>query len=194
MGKFKKFLGKTCLKLGGWTPMGDIPADVQKCVVIEAPHTAIQDFFVGIAYFWYIERPVFIMMKAEFFKTPIMSFLLKKLGGIPVNRGHRNNMVDKMNQEFATRDKMNLVICPEATRKKTDRWKKGFYLIAEGAKVPIAIGFIDYKKKTCGVGGMMTPSGDYDKDLAEIWDFYKDIKAKHPERFNLDEQYRTQEH
>ena len=102
-------------------------------------------------------------------------------------------MVERMDQEFSTREKMNLVICPEATRKKTDRWKKGFYLIAEGAKVPVALGFIDYNKKTCGVGGMMTPSGDYDKDLADIWEFYKDIKAKHPERFNLDEQYRTQE-
>lgn len=190
----KKFIGKLLLKLGGWKPMGEIPADTQKCVIIEAPHTAIQDFFVGIAYFWYIERPVSIMMKAEFFKNSIMGYLLKKLGGIPVNRGHRNNMVERMNQEFANHEQMNLVICPEATRKKTDHWKKGFYLIAEGANVPIVLGFIDYKKKTCGIGKVMIPSGDYDKDLAEIWDFYKDIKAKHPERFNLDEQYRTQEH
>jgi hypothetical protein len=27
--------------------------------------------------------------------------------------------------------------------------------------------------------------------LAEIWDYYKDVKAKHPEGFNLDEQYRN---
>mgnify|MGYP002856327493 CR=1 FL=1 len=190
----KKSIGKLLLKMGRWTPVGEIPSDTNKCVIIEAPHTSIHDFFVGMAYFWYIERPVNIMMKAEFFKTPIMSHMLKKMGAIPVNRGHRNHMVEKMCEEFGNRDEMTLVICPEATRKKTDRWKKGFYLIAQEARVPVALGFIDYKKRICGVGKMMTPTGDYDKDLAEIWDFYKDIKAKHPENFNLDEQYRTQEH
>lgn len=189
----KKTIGKLGLKLGGWTPVNELPADLGNAVCIMAPHTAIEDFFVGLSYYWYYGIKFKMMIKQEFFK-PGIGWLLKKVGGVPVNRGHKNHLVEQMVEMFSQNTDTHLVICPEATRKKTDHWKKGFYLIAEGAKVPIVLGFIDYKKKNCGVGKVMTPSGDYDKDLAEIWDFYKDIKAKHPERFNLDEQYRTQEH
>ena len=48
-------------------------------------------------------------------------------------------------------------------------------LAAYGANVPILLGFIDYKKKRCGVEKVFYPSGDYEKDLAEIWEYYKSI-------------------
>jgi 1-acyl-sn-glycerol-3-phosphate acyltransferase len=92
---------------------------------------------------------------------------------------------------FSKNKDTHLIICPEGTRKAVKHWKKGFYLIAQGANVPIILGFIDYKKKYCGIERIFYPTGDYEKDLAEIWDYYKDIKAKHPEGFNLDEQYRN---
>jgi hypothetical protein len=53
------------------------------------------------------------------------------------------------------------------------------------AQVPIAFGFLDYKKKTGGIGGFLIPSGDYDADLKIIEAFYADISAKFPEKFNL---------
>ena len=52
------------------------------------------------------------------------------------------------------------------------------------------VDFEDFQKKRCGFDKVMIPSGDYEKDLAEIWDYYKNVKAKFPENFNLDEQYR----
>ena len=192
MGKIKKFIGKTGLKLGGWTAIKEAPDDLGNAVCIMAPHTAIEDFFVGLAYYWYYDIKFKVMMKKEFFK-PIVGWILKKLGGIPVNRGHQNHLVEQMVEMFGNNKDTNLVICPEGTRKAVNHWKKGFYVIAEGAHVPIVLGFIDYKKKVCGMGGVFHPTGDYDKDLVEIWDFYKDIKAKHPEGFNLDEQYRNAE-
>ena len=65
------------------------------------------------------------------------------------------------------------------------------YLIAEGSHVPILLGFIDYQKRRCGVEKVFYPTDDYDKDLAEIWDYYKSIKVmgKFPELFNLYESY-----
>ena len=192
MGKIKKFIGKIGLKLGGWTTVKDVPEDLGNAVCIMAPHTAIEDFFIGLAYYWYYDIKFKVMMKKEFFK-PVVGWLLKKMGGIPVNRGHQNPLVDQMVEMFGQNENIQLVICPEGTRKAVNHWKKGFYVIAEGANVPIVLGFIDYKKKVCGMGGVFHPTGDYDKDLAEIWNFYKDIKAKHPEGFNLDEQYRNAE-
>ena len=190
MGKFKKFIGKIGLKLGGWTTVKEAPDDLGNAVCIMAPHTAIEDFFVGLAYYWYYDVKFKVMMKQEFFK-PVIGPILKKMGGIPVNRGHQNHLVEQMVEMFSQNQDTQLVICPEGTRKAVKHWKKGFYVIAEGAHVPIVLGFIDYKKKVCGMGGVFYPTGDYDKDLAEIWEFYKDIKAKHPEGFNLDEQYRN---
>ena len=60
--------------------------------------------------------------------------------------------------------------------------------------MPILLGFIDYKKHYCGVEKVFYPTGDYEKDLAEIWDYYKSIKVmgKHPEQFNLYDYYKAE--
>ena len=188
----KKQIGKLGLRLGGWTTVNEAPSDLGNAVCIVAPHTAIEDFFVGLGFYWSYGIKFKVMMKQEFFK-PILGWILKKMGGIPVNRGHQNHLVEQMIEMFSQNEDTHLVICPEGTRKAVKHWKKGFYVIAEGAKLPIVLGFIDYKKKRCGIEKYFYPTGDYEKDLAMIWDYYKDIKAKHPEGFNLDEQYRNSE-
>lgn len=186
----RRAIGKFGLWVGGWKAVNSIPNDIRKCVCIVAPHTSMEDFFVGWAFFWSQDLHFKMMMKAEFFKYPILRGILLKLGGIPVNRGNRNNLVEQMVDMFSKNDEVFLVICPEATRKKVNQWKRGFYYIAEGAQMPIVLGFEDFQKKICGFDKVIIPSGDYEKDLAEIWDYYKDVKAKFPEKFNLDEQYR----
>lgn len=187
----KKAIAKLGFKIGGWKVVNQAPADLGNAVCIVAPHTAIEDFFVGLCFYWYYDIPFKVMMKKEFFK-PVLGWILKKVGGIPVDRGKQNHLVEQMIDMFQQNKDTHLIICPEGTRKKVNHWKKGFYVIAEGAKVPIVLGFIDYKKRYCGIERIFHPTGDYQKDLAEIWDYYKDVKAKHPEGFNLDEQYRQE--
>ena len=188
----KRIIGKLGFKIGGWTVVNQVPPDLGNAVCIVAPHTAIEDFFVGLAYFWYYGIRFKVMMKKEFFK-PVVGWILKKMGGIPVNRGHQNHLVSQMVDMFSQNKDVQLVICPEGTRKKVTHWKKGFYVIAEGAKVPILVGFLDYKKRRCGVEKILTPTGDYEKDLAEIWDYYKSIQVmgKYPEKFNLYDEYKN---
>lgn len=189
----RHFIGKVGLKVGRWKTVYNVPADLGNAVCIVAPHTAIADFFVGLGFYYYHDIKFKVMMKKEFFK-PVFGWILKKMGGIPVNRGHRNHLVEQMTEMFSQNKDTHLIICPEGTRKKVNQWKRGFYLIAEGAKVPILLGFIDYKKRLCGVEKVFYPTGDYEKDLAEIWDYYKSIKVmgKHPEQFNLYEQYASE--
>jgi len=67
--------------------------------------------------------------------------------------------------------------------------EKGFYHVAAGAKVPIALGYLDYKNKVAGVGKMVYPTGDMNKDMREIVAFYKDIQPKFPEKFSIDLEY-----
>lgn len=187
---FKKTIGKWGLRLGGWKTVNEAPSDLGNAVCIVAPHTSIADFLVGLCYYWYYDMKFKVMIKKEFFK-PVLGWLLKKVGGIPVDRGKQNHLVEQMIDMFSQNKDTHLIICPEGTRKMTKHWKKGFYVIAQGANVPVILGFIDYKKKYCGIERIFYPTGDYEKDLVEIWDYYKDVKAKHPEGFNLDEQYRS---
>jgi 1-acyl-sn-glycerol-3-phosphate acyltransferase len=186
-----KSIGYLILKIRGWKTVGEIPDGIKKCIILVAPHTSIEDFVIGKAFYWIKGTPVKFLMKIEFFKNPVAAWILKKMGGIPVNRGHKNHMVEQMIELFNNSKELNLVITPEGTRKLTRHWKKGFYYIAEGANVPVVLGFMDFKKKEAGFGPTIYPSGDYYSDLAHIQDFYKDIKAKFPEKFNLDEQYRN---
>lgn len=186
----RKAIGKFGLWVGGWKAVNAIPHDIRKCVCAVAPHTSVEDFFVGWAYFWSQGLHFKVMVKKEYFDKPLFRWVLNKLGGIAVDRGHQNHLVEQMTEMFNHTDDVFLAICPEATRKKANKWKKGFYVIAEGAKVPIALGFIDFKKRTCGIDTMFYPTGDFEADMAAIYDYYKDIKAKFPEKFNLDEMYR----
>lgn len=191
---FKRFIGKVGLKVGGWKTVFNVPADLGNAVCIVAPHTAIADFFVGMNFYWYHEVPFKFMIKSEFFKTRLVSWCFYKIGAVRVDRGKKNNLVEQMIEMFSQNKDTHLIICPEGTRKKVNQWKRGFYLIAEGAKVPILLGFIDYKKRYCGVEKVFYPTGDYEKDLAEIWDYYKSIKVmgKHPEQFNLYDLYEAE--
>lgn len=191
---FKRTIGKIGLKIGRWKTVNKVPADLGNAVCIVAPHTAIADFFVGMCYYWYYGTKFKFMIKSEFFKTRLVSWALNKLGAVRVDRGKKNHLVEQMIDMFSKNQDTHLIICPEGTRKKVRHWKRGFHLIAEGANVPILLGFIDYKKRYCGIEKILYPSGDYEKDLAEIWDYYRSIKVmgKHPEQFNLYEEYSSE--
>lgn len=188
----KKAIGKLGLKVGRWHTVFNVPADLGNAVCIVAPHTAVADFFVGMCFYWYYGTPYKFMIKAEFFKTRLVSKFLYKIGAVRVDRGKKNNLVEQMVDMFKQNKDTHLIICPEGTRKKVNKWKRGFYLIAEESGIPILLGFIDYKKRYCGVEKVFYPTGDYDKDLAEIWDYYRSIKVmgKHPEQFNLYDDYK----
>ncbi len=43
---------------------------------------------------------------------------------------------------------------------------------------------MDYKKKETGVGPIIYPSGDIEKDFEKIIGFYRTINARYPEKFN----------
>ena len=73
-----------------------------------------------------------------------------------------------------------ICLAPEGTRKKTAYWRSGFYYIALGANVPIALAYLDYRKKVGGVGSWLLPSGDIQSDLATIREFYMDVSGKFP--------------
>ncbi len=47
------------------------------------------------------------------------------------------------------------------------------------------MGYLDYGKKVAGFGDLFYPTGDYQKDLADIQNFYRQFTARHPEKSSL---------
>jgi 1-acyl-sn-glycerol-3-phosphate acyltransferase len=172
------------LKKMGWDIHGRIPEDIKKAVLIVAPHTSLWDFVIGRLAFWHLEHDIKLLIKSEAFFWPF-GILLRKLGGMPVNRQKNTRIVESISHMFKDNDEFILVITPEATRTLVEKWKMGFYHIAQHAEVPIALAWIDYSKKTGGVAKMYSPTGDITKDMKEITSFYKDFKGKHPEKSKL---------
>lgn len=179
-----KLLAKLILKIWGWKIYGIIPAGLKKCIIVAAPHTSNLDFFVGRLAYFAIGVDVKFLIKKEVFVFPIGG-IIRAWGGIAVDRGKRTNVVDQIVNIFDKAESIYVLITPEGTRKYSAKWKKGFYLIAEKANVPIALGYADYLKKEAGVGPVIYPSGDYEADLKVIQDFYRNKTARHPEKFNL---------
>lgn len=187
-----KSLARFIMKLIGWKVINHIPPDVKKCVVMMAPHTSNWDFLLGWIGYGSIGIHSKYLMKKEAFFFPA-GMIFSAMGAIPVDRKSSTNIVHQVGEMFNKSDSLYITITPEGTRSLNRNWKRGFYYIAENAGVPIALGFLDYKSKVGGIGKMVYPSGDYDRDLIEIEAFYSDIIGLHPEDFNLSPQNREKE-
>ena len=179
-------ISHTILKIFGWKTDGNLPPGVNQAVLIVAPHTSTWDFVIGRLTFFGTGKKLKFLIKKEAFFFPF-GYFLKALGGVPVDRGRKNDMVTNVASLFRKQENLVVVITPEGTRRLSKQWKKGFYLIAMEAEVPIALAFIDYGKKMGGIGPILQPSGDFEKDIASIYDFYRDKTARHPERFFVPE-------
>lgn len=178
------------LRLFHWD-IGPVGEDIPKCVICVAPHTSNWDFIVGKLFYTAIGRNAKFLIKKEWYVFPL-NFIFNALGGVPIDRsrkkgdGQTPSTTEQMVNEFNKRDSFQLAITPEGTRKKTQEWKKGFYYIALGAKVPILPAYIDYKKKEAGFMAPFYPTGDAEKDILSIRALYANVVGKHPEKFILD--------
>lgn len=173
-------LAEGWLKATGWHIEGEMP-NLPKFIIVGAPHTSNWDLPYTLAAGIHYGVRVHWMGKDSIFKWPFAG-LMRWLGGIPVDRSKANNAVAQMVDTFARRDKLILVIPPEGTRGKVTRWKTGFYHIAVGAGIPLALGFLDYKRKAAGIARVFHPTGNFEADLAEIQAFYATVTPKHPNR------------
>ena len=152
-----------------------------RCVIIGAPHTSNWDLPLTLLMMLSGNLKLRWVGKDTLFREPL-GWLLRALGGIPVNRRARLNFVDQMVEAFRVNESLMLAILPEGTRRRTTHWKTGFYYIALRAGVPIVLGFADYRRRIVGLGPALHPTGDIEADFAAIRAFYADITGRHPER------------
>lgn len=168
------------LKVFGWRLEGRLP-DVDKLVVIAAPHTSNWDLPVLLSVAFALRAKACWLGKHTLFRRPF-GFLFRWMGGIPVYRSASHNTVAQSVEMFRNSERLILTIPPEGTRGKVSHWKTGFYYIALGAEIPIAMAFIDYKRKASGVGPTVYPTGDIEADMEIIRNFYTNVTAKYPDK------------
>jgi len=173
----------TVLKLTGWKVSGQLPANGRTCVLIAAPHTSNWDLPYTLMVAFALRLNIYWMGKEQIFSPPFRG-LMMWLGGIPVRRESANNLVAASIEALQTaQGPVQLVVPPEGTRSKARYWKTGFYYIAAGARVPIVMAYMDYERKTSGLGPVFEPTGDIGADMVTIKAFYAPFKGKNPDQF-----------
>ncbi len=160
----------------GWKVNKELP-DLNKCIIIVAPHTSSWDFVIGVIVRGVLAKEINYLGKKSLFKPPF-GWFFRWMGGYPVDRKTSQNMVDQVAEIFLKEEVFRLALAPEGTRSRVAEWRTGFYHMAVRANVPIvSVGF-DYAKKRVVIFDPFYPSGEIEKDLPQIKALFKDIKGK----------------
>jgi len=152
-----KLFARSTFAFTGWTFNNQMPTNIKQCVMIAAPHTSNWDALYTRLAFVLMGIPVKITIKDSYMRFPYGP-AIRYLGGIGINRRpkkdgeERPSMVQLMADLFKTHPDLVMLVTPEGTRSLRTKWKTGFYHIAVAANVPIALGYLDYKKKEAGEG------------------------------------------
>ena len=179
--KIRRALARAFLSLARWSLEGQLPAQ-RGYVLIAAPHTTNWDLVYFLACAWAFGISPSWMGKHTLFRGPLGP-IMRTLGGIPVERSRAGGLVGQMAQAFERDPDLVLTVPPEATRVRAAHWKSGFYQIARAARVPIAMGFLDYERRAGGIGPTLLPSDDLRGDMDVVRAFYADKRGKYPECF-----------
>jgi 1-acyl-sn-glycerol-3-phosphate acyltransferase len=168
-------------KFFGWKISGNFPYQYKKMVLAVAPHTHWVDVMTGLATRQALKiYDAKFLGKKELFVGPL-GWILRKLGGTPVDRFSKQGMVDQVAELFNTHESFKLGLSPEGTRKRVNTLRTGFYHIAKKAGVPIVpVGF-DYANRRVVIGDAFFAGDDEAGDFKKIIAFYADIQGKKPE-------------
>lgn len=180
-------------RISGWKVDTNVPPELKRCIVIAAPHTSNWDFWYTMLAFSIMRFNIRFTIKKEWMRFPF-SIFTKPAGGIAIDRSPKAGLTERISQTeamtnlFKVQENLIVLVTPEGTRSRREEWKTGFYYTAVGAGVPICLGYVDYRKKTAGIGKTIYPA-QFESDMKAIMTFYKGISGKFPEKFSVDKRY-----
>ena len=164
------------LRLCGWRLRGEFP-NTAKLVLIAAPHSSWWDGFWGLLFKVATGADIAFMGKRELFRGPL-GWVLRRLGGMPIERSSTHGVVDQMVDRFHASPRLWIGIAPEGTRKHVRAWRTGFWQIARAADVPILPAAFDYPSKTIVIGPLFHAGTDMGADLAALRAWYAPFHGK----------------
>lgn len=169
-----KTLAKFVLnKVIRWKFIGSFPED-EKYIIAVVPHSSYFDLIIAVLIRTYSGIKIKFIGKKELF-NPFSAFFFRFLGGIPVDRGEKTNLVDSVVNLFHLNKIKILAIAPEGTRKNVKKWKTGFYYIALKANLPILMVSFDYKKKQVMINKKFFPTGNIKADFLKLEKMVSDV-------------------
>jgi 1-acyl-sn-glycerol-3-phosphate acyltransferase len=176
------YLSALLFRWWGWKATGRYPHEVPKLVLIVAPHTSNWDFPVGVLVRSSCKINAYFVAKHTIFWGPLGP-LMRWMNGIPVDRRAKGNFVAATADLFKERDYLHIVIAPEGTRTKVDKFKTGFYHIAKMAGVPIALCKFDWEHREVYFDPeLFYPTDNEQADMDYLWNYYKQVKGYNPEQ------------
>jgi len=164
----------------GWRVEADIQLE-RRFIAVGHPHTSTWDFPLFILMIWSIKMPLRWMGKKSLFDSSFGWFFYA-LGGLPVDRSGGKNMVVSVAELFEQHEDLAIGIAPAGTRKYTPHWRSGFYHMALGAKVPLVLGSIDYKRRVVCILETVHLTGEVAADMDRIRAVYATVQGRNPER------------
>jgi len=176
---FTRWVGRAVLRLLGWRVTGNLP-DEPRFIAIAAPHTSNWDWAVAMAALLALGIRINYMIKDSAFVWPL-SLVLRATGGIPTNRAAPAGMVEDVAERLLDTPEIIMVITPEGTRRRVERWKTGFLRIAALAQLPVVQVSWHYPGKLIHLGPVAELSGDLDTDIAAIRAYYRQFTGRNPE-------------
>lgn len=181
-------LGLWLLAVSGWKAKTNLDIDLlpKKFVAILAPHTSNWDFMFIVAILFALGLKFNWFGKKEIFRWPLGT-IFRRMGGIPIQRGTSQNMVQQTTAMIRSREQVIIGIAPEGTRSTAKYWKSGFYHIARQTDVPIVLAYLDYSHKVGGLGQIVWTTDDINEDMKVIRNHYTSngYVAKNPEHVGV---------
>ena len=179
--KISQWIGRTVLKSMGWKVAGSIPNE-KRILIVAAPHTSNWDFVIGMGALLGLNAKIRWIGKHTLFK-PGISWFLRWLGGIPVNRKNPASFIEDISNMIKKDRGLMIGVAPEGTRKKINRWKTGFLRIAKTTQSKILFISIDAPSKTIKIAStLFTPTEDKENDLEFVKSYFRNFKGINPDQ------------
>ena len=175
-------LARWILRMLGWRVDFDgFPA--RQGVAIVYPHTSNWDFPIGMLAKWALGIPAHFWGKDALFKLPLLGAWMRWVGGIPIDRSSSRGVVGQMVHVFEQHKQKDqllwLGLAPEGTRSHTPGWRSGFYQLALGAQVPLALVKLDWGQRRFSVVDFYELTGQVEQDYAHMARVFAGVQGFH---------------
>jgi 1-acyl-sn-glycerol-3-phosphate acyltransferase len=184
--KIVQWLARWFLRIFGWKVEGAVPpiSGNENLILIAGPHTSNWDGVFGFAAILGLDAKITFFGKFTLFNKPILGRFLKYMGGIPVDKSKPGmGLTDVAIKNMKKLNGSLIAMSPEGTRAKTEKMKSGFLRIAKAVEGQIFLGAFDFGNKKILLDKFYNPSGNIEKDLAWVREYFMQYQAKRPENY-----------
>ena len=184
--KIVQWLARWFLRIFGWKVEGVVPpiSGNENLILIAGPHTSNWDGVFGFAAILGLDAKITFFGKFTLFNKPILGRFLKYMGGIPVDKSKPGmGLTDVAIKNMKKLNGSLIAMSPEGTRAKTEKMKSGFLRIAKAVEGQIFLGAFDFGNKKILLDKFYNPSGNIEKDLAWVREYFMQYQAKRPENY-----------